>query len=272
MNIVAGVDIGAGTAKAIILVSREVISSAVMPSGYDTLETAHKVIYEACEKGQVLFSDLEKIIATGYSRSIVPFATRTVTEIMCHAKGASFLIPNTRTVIDIGCQDSKAIKMDGQGRVTNFVMNDKCAAGTGRFIEVMAHTLGLSIEEVGPLSLTSKNPCEISSTCTVFAETEIVTQRAKGKAREDLIAGALRSIARRVGILASSIGLADVVVFSGGVAKNEGVKKALEEATGLDIQVPEDPQIVGALGAALFAADHLERTGGSICRDNDLRR
>ena len=265
MNIVAGVDIGAGTAKAVIFIDGQITSYSVLPTGYDSVEAAKKTIEEALKKAHILFSDLEQIVATGYSRSIVPFANKTMTEIMCHARGASFLIPQAGTVIDIGCQDSKAIRLGERGKVTNFVMNDKCAAGTGRFIEVMAHALGLRIEEVGTVALTSKNHCEVSSTCTVFAETEIISQRAQGRKREDLIAGALKSIAKRVSVMASSIGLAKEVVFTGGVAKNIGVKKALEEALGMGIIVPEEPQIIGALGAALFANDELEQTscGGS---------
>jgi predicted CoA-substrate-specific enzyme activase len=258
--VVAGVDIGAGTAKAVIFADRQIISYSILPTGYNSIETARKTIEEALEKATILFSDLDWIVSTGYSRNIVPFANRAMTEIMCHARGANFLIPQTRTVIDIGCQDSKAIRLDERGMVTNFVMNDKCAAGTGRFIEVMAQALGLRIEEVGPVALTSKDYCEISSTCTVFAETEIVSQRAQGRTREDLIAGSLKSIAKRVSIMMSSVGLVKEVVFTGGVAKNIGVKRALEEAFGVDILVPEEPQIIGALGAALFANDELEQS------------
>jgi predicted CoA-substrate-specific enzyme activase len=257
MTVVAGVDIGAGTAKAVIFANRQIVSYSVLPAGYDTVETARKTTEEACKRANISFGNLDQIVSTGYSRSIVPFSNKTMTEIMCHARGANFLIPQTRTVIDIGCQDSKAIKLDERGMVTNFVMNDKCAAGTGRFIEVMAQTLGLKIEEVGTVALTSKDYCEISSTCTVFAETEIISQRARGRTREDLIAGALKSIAKRVSIMVSSIGLVKEVVFTGGVAKNIGVKRDLEEALGVDILVPEEPQIMGALGAALFADDEL---------------
>jgi predicted CoA-substrate-specific enzyme activase len=261
--VVAGVDIGAGTAKAVIFGDCRIISFWVLPTGYDSVEAARKVIEQALKKAGVLFSDLDRIVSTGYSRNIVPFAHKAMTEIMCHARGANFLIPQTRTVIDIGCQDSKAIKLDERGMVTNFVMNDKCAAGTGRFIEVMAQALGLRIEEVGPVALASKDYCDISSTCTVFAETEIIAQRAQGRNREDLIAGALKSIAKRVMIMASSVGLVKEVAFTGGVAKNIGVKKALEEAFGVGILVPEEPQIIGALGAALFANDELERSNCS---------
>jgi (R)-2-hydroxyacyl-CoA dehydratese activating ATPase len=258
MTVVAGIDIGAGTAKTVILADRRIVSYSVLPTGGDSVEAARKTLEEALKKANILFKDLQQIIATGYSRNIVPFANKTITEITCHARGANFLVPQARTVIDIGCQDSKMIKINERGMVTNFVMNDKCAAGTGRFIEVMAQALGLKIEDVGPIALTSKNYCEISSTCTVFAETEIVSQRAQGRSREDLIAGALKSIARRISIMASSLGLVEEVVFTGGVAKNVGVKRALEEVLGVNIIIPAEPQIVGALGAALFAKDELE--------------
>jgi predicted CoA-substrate-specific enzyme activase len=264
MSVVAGVDIGAGTTKAVIFADHQIISHSILPTGYDSVEAANKVIEEALEKANLVFSDISRVVATGYSRSIIPFADEARTEIVCHARGANFLIPQTRTVIDIGCQDSKAIRLNERGMVTNFVMNDKCAAGTGRFIEVMAQALGLRIEEVGPVALTSQDYCEISSTCTVFAETEMVSQRARGRTREDLIAGALRSIAKRVNIMVSSIGLAREVVFTGGVAKNIGMRRALGEAFDMDIIVPEEPQIVGALGAALFADDELERASSGV--------
>jgi predicted CoA-substrate-specific enzyme activase len=257
MMVVAGVDVGAGTAKAVIFAGGEITSYAIQPVGYDSVEAARKTTEAACEKAGVSFRDLSKIVATGYSRGIIPFAKEARTEIMCHARGVNMLIPQARTVIDIGCQDSKLIRLDERGMVINFAMNDKCAAGTGRFIEVMAHTLGLTIKEVGPVALTSNNYCEISSTCTVFAETEIIAQRARGRAREDLIAGALRSVAKRVSIMAHSMELVKEVVFTGGVAKNTGVKQYLEEELGMNINVPEDPQIIGALGAALFANDEL---------------
>ncbi|MBN1368374.1 MAG: 2-hydroxyglutaryl-CoA dehydratase [Dehalococcoidales bacterium] len=258
MNPVAGVDIGAGTAKAVILAERKIISYSVRPTGGDSVDAAEKTLEEALQKAGLVFKDLKQIISTGYSRNIVQFAHKTMTEITCHARGANYLVPEARTVIDIGCQDSKAIRINDRGMVTNFLMNDKCAAGTGRFIEVIAQALGLKIEEVGPTALISKNHCEISSTCTVFAETEIVAQRAQGRNREDLIAGALKAIAKRVGIMAIGIGVMEKVVFTGGVAKNIGVKKALDETLGIDLIIPVEPQIVGALGAAIFADDELE--------------
>jgi predicted CoA-substrate-specific enzyme activase len=202
-------------------------------------------------------SDLHFIISTGYGRKGVAFANKTSSEIICHAKGVNLLIPRARTVIDIGGQDSKVIGVRGNGTVTDFVMNDKCAAGTGRFLEVMAGVLGLDIEEMGPISLTSREPCLISSTCTIFAETEMVSLRADGRTREDLVAGIHRAVASRVSVMGRTVGYNEEVVFTGGVAKNIGVKESLESIIGLPIIIPEEPQIIGALGAALLAADEV---------------
>ena len=202
-------------------------------------------------------ADFDYVISTGYGRHGVPFANKAVTEIICHAQGAHFLLPATRTIIDIGGQDSKAIGLDEKGTVINFVMNDKCAAGTGRFLEVMAQVLGVTIEELGPIALTSKNPCQISSTCTIFAESEMVSLRAEGKSRQDLIAGIVRAVSSRVAVMGKTVGFKREVVFTGGVAKNVGVKKALQEEIKMEIVVPEEPQTMGALGAALLAKAEL---------------
>jgi predicted CoA-substrate-specific enzyme activase len=250
---VAGIDIGAGTAKAVIMDNEEIIGSAIVPVSGDINKAVEGVIGEALGKAGLARDKLDYTVSTGWGRDAVPFADNTTTEIICHASGVHHLIPQARTIIDIGAQDSKVIRINDKGRVADFVMNDKCAAGTGRFLEVMAHVLGLKIEEMGPLSLTSKNVCNISSTCTVFAETEVVSLRAQGKAVEDLIAGIHRSIASRVIIMGANISMGQEAVFTGGVAKNTGVQKALEEAGKLKCIVPEEPQITGALGAALIA-------------------
>ncbi|MEE8471128.1 MAG: acyl-CoA dehydratase activase [Dehalococcoidia bacterium] len=187
-----------------------------------------------------------------------PAANKAASEIICHARGVNLLIPAVRTVIDIGGQDSKVIQVREDGTVSDFVMNDKCAAGTGRFLEVMAGALGLDIEEMGPISLTSKEPCLISTTCTIFAETEMVSLRADGRTREDLVGGIHKAVASRVAVMGRTVGYREQVVFTGGVAKNLGVKDSLEAAIGLPILIPEEPQIVGALGAALLAGTELE--------------
>ena len=255
--IVAGVDIGAATAKAVILNRDRVLSFSIMPTGFSVVRAAEAVTEEALGKAGLSMSKLEYVISTGYGRRAVSFANKVLTEIICHAAGVSLLMPQARTVIDIGGQDSKVIGLDDNGNVTNFVMNDKCAAGTGRFLEVMARVLDVTIDDMGPISLLGNDPCQISSTCTVFAESEMVSLRAEGKSREDMIAGIHKAMARRVAIMGRPVGFKKDVVFTGGVAKNVGIKKALEDEIGLEILLPQEPQIVGALGAALLAKAEL---------------
>jgi len=258
--LVAGIDVGAATAKAVILGDGKILAYAIRPTGYDVKVATNKVIKEALEKAGLSASikGLNYIVSTGYARESVDFANKTVTEIICHAKGAHLMIPSTRFIIDMGGQDSKAIEVDPEGNVTNFAMNDKCAAGTGRFLEVMAQVLEVeSVAEMGPLALQSKEPCSISSTCTVFAETEVVVLRAEGKDRKDLIGGVHKAISARVAAMASSLTVRPDAVFTGGVAKNVGVKKFLEEEFGMELLVPDEPQIIGALGAALIAQTEL---------------
>jgi len=254
--LVAGIDVGAATAKAVILGDSGILGYSIRPTGHDVKLATDKVIQEALEKAGLSISidGLNYVVSTGYAREAIEFANKTVTEIICHAKGANFVIPSTRFIIDMGGQDSKAIEVDSEGNVINFTMNDKCAAGTGRFLEVMAQVLEVeSVAEMGPLALQSKEPCSISSTCTVFAETEVVVLRAEGKDRKDLIAGVHKAVSARVAAMASSMTIRPDAVFTGGVAKNIGVRRFLEEEIGMELRVPDEPQIIGALGAALFA-------------------
>jgi predicted CoA-substrate-specific enzyme activase len=250
--IVAGVDVGAATAKTAILKDGEFISHAIMPTGDVVTQAAEDITKEALDKVGLSMSDLDHVVSTGYGRHMVKFTDKAVSEIICHAKGVNFLIPSARSIIDIGGQDSKVIGMREDGTVRDFVMNDKCAAGTGRFLEVMATVLSATIETMGSISLTSENPSTITSTCTIFAESEIVSLRAEAAKREDMIAGLHRAVARRVVIMGKTVGYIDDVVFTGGVAKNSGVLKFLEELLETKIVLPEEPQIMGALGAALF--------------------
>jgi len=259
--IVAGVDIGAATVKAVILDGSKVLSFSIMPTGHSVTQAGESVIRKALENGGLSFNDLEYIVSTGYGRRAVSFTNKAVTEIICHAAGVSSVISQARTIIDIGGQDSKVIGLDDNGNVANFVMNDKCAAGTGRFLEVMAKVLDVEIGEMGPISLMSKDPCKISSTCTIFAESEMVSLRAEGRSREDLLAGVHKAMSRRVAIMGKSVGFRKEVVFTGGVAKNVGIKKALEDEIGLEILIPEEPQITGALGAAILAKAELSKLG-----------
>ncbi len=250
-----GIDVGAATAKAVVLVDGRIAGRSVVPTGYSTRTAAETVANEALNMAGSNVRDMvHAVVSTGSGRNAVPFADRMATEIMCHAAGGHFLIGTARTIIDIGGQDSKAIALDDQGNVTDFVMNDRCAAGTGRFLEVMAGVLQVgAVAEMGPLSLLSRNPCSISSTCTIFAESEVVSLRADGATREDLLAGIHRAAASRVKVMAGRLRVRPELVFTGGVAKNTGMKEAMEHEFGIAVLVPEDPQIVGALGAALIA-------------------
>ncbi len=259
-KIYAGVDVGAATAKSVIFSNGSILGYAIIPTGHNVKISAKDVTEQAVKQAglSMAIEDLDYIISTGYARNNVGFADKSSTEIICHAKGANFMIPDARTIIDIGGQDSKAIEVDENGNVQNFMMNDKCAAGTGRFLDVMAVVLEAgTVENMGPLSLKSDSPCNITSTCTIFAETEMVSLRAEGKSREDLIAGVHKSIATRVSAMSRRLKIIPKVIFTGGVAKNVGVRKALEQAMGDDIriEVPEEPQVIGAIGAAILAAE-----------------
>jgi predicted CoA-substrate-specific enzyme activase len=230
----------------------EVLAYAIVPTGASNRKAAEKAWRDAMEKAGL--KKVDYLVATGYGRDSVDFADASVTEITCHARGAHYIFPDARTVIDIGGQDSKIIRVNEMGRTEDFVMNDKCAAGTGRFLEVMAKALEVKLEEMGPLSLESVNEIKVSSTCTVFAESEVVSLVAAGHETRDILQGIHRAIAGRVAALVSRVGLAPCVIMSGGVAKNVGVVRALEEKLDHKITVPPEPQIIGAIGAAIIAA------------------
>ncbi|OYT34132.1 2-hydroxyglutaryl-CoA dehydratase [Archaeoglobales archaeon ex4484_92] len=251
--IVAGLDIGSLTAKCVLLDDKKILSYDIMKVKPNLELTAEEIFNRTLEKAGINSSEVSKIVATGYGRKKVGFANRNITEISCHARGAVFLIPTTRTIIDIGGQDSKVIAVGPDGSVREFVMNDKCAAGTGRFLEVMANALNVTLQELPTLSKRAKKAIQISSTCTVFAESEVIGYLASGEDVENIVAGIHNAIASRIAAMANRIRIEEDVVLTGGVAKNEGVKIALENALGLKIKVPFEPQIVGALGAALFA-------------------
>ncbi len=260
-KIFGGVDVGAATAKTVIFSEGKILGYAIIPTGHNVKVSARNVTEQAIERSGLSMSieDLDYVVSTGYARNNVNFADKSSTEIICHAKGANFMVPDTRFIIDIGGQDSKTIEVDGNGNVQNFMMNDKCAAGTGRFLEVMAVVLEAeSVDKMGPLSLKSDDPCNITSTCTIFAESELVSLRAAGRPREDLIAGVHKSIATRVSSMAKRLKIEPRIIFTGGVAKNIGVKKALENALedGIQIEIPEEPQVIGAIGAAIIASNN----------------
>ena len=249
-----GIDIGALTVKAVALDGAgNVIASDVVRSRHDSRQVAARLVEGLLEREGVAADDVGYTVVTGYGRVTYDAANEEVSEITCHARGAIHLFPAARTVIDIGGQDSKVIRVHPRGYVTDFAMNDKCAAGTGRFLEVMADALEVGIEELGPLSQQSRHPVTISSTCTVFAESEVIGQMSRGAPKADIVAGIHAAIANRVAGLAGQVGLEEAVVMTGGVAQNIGVVRALENQIGLRIHLPPEPQLVGALGAALLA-------------------
>lgn len=250
-----GIDIGSVTAKAALMQGDALVAATACFTGYNAKAAAHTIYERLLKDHQVSPDNIRGIVATGYGRASVPFATRTFTEIMCHAAGARHLNPAIRAVIDIGGQDSKAIILGDNGNVANFVMNDKCAAGTGRFLEVMARALEVDLDDFGTLSLAADNPAGISSLCAVFAESEVVSLIARGEKRENIIAGIHKAIASRVAAMAARLGIASTpaVMMTGGVAKNIGVVKALEEALGYAIAVSPQAQMTGAIGAARLA-------------------
>ena len=204
--LVAGIDVGAATAKAVILNENGICSYDIIPTGFDVIEVSREVMESALDRCGAKIQDIKYIISTGYASSAIPFANRAITEILCHAKGAHFLRQDVRTVIDIGGQDNKVVRLDETGDVVDFVMNDKCAAGTGRFFEVMASVLQLDVKEMGPMSLKSEKPSKISSTCTVFAETEMVSLRARKERREDIVAGIHKAAALRIASMRRHVG------------------------------------------------------------------
>ena len=251
--IVAGIDIGSITAETVILQDNQMLSSSIVPTGANSRTAAERSLAEALKQASLRQEDLAAIVTTGYGRASFPSATKMITEITCHARGAFFVYPETRTVIDIGGQDSKVIRLDKQGRNVDFQMNDKCAAGTGRFLEVMARALEVKLEDLGRLSRSAQRTIKISSMCTVFAESEVVSLIADNQPQEVIIRGLHDAIADRILGMVRRVGVEEKVTLTGGVAKNEGVVLALEERLGVKVFVPPEPQIIGALGAALLA-------------------
>lgn len=250
-----GIDIGSSSSKAVIINAQlEILGKAVVNTGAGT-QGPERAVDAALREAGLHREEIKCSVVTGYGRIAYDKADKQITEITCHARGAAHMMPAARTVIDIGGQDAKVIRLDKNGKVENFVMNDKCAAGTGRFLEVMARILDCSIGTLSSLSENATEEIIISNTCTVFAESEVISQLASGTKRENVAHGAHQSVAKRVAGLGSRIGLTPDVVMTGGVALNKGVVAALEKETGQKITVVENPQIIGAIGAALYALE-----------------
>jgi predicted CoA-substrate-specific enzyme activase len=253
----AGVDIGSTMTKVVVVDGDGGTCSRVIgPTGAEHRRLANKVMEQALKESGVSFDEIEYVVATGYGRFNVPFADREITELTCHARGVASLFPGVRTAIDIGGQDAKGLKING-GKLVDFVMNDKCAAGTGRFLEVIADTLGIKFEDLGKMSLQSGRVVAISSTCTVFAQQEVVARLSEGVPIEDVLAGVSDAIAQRVVNMVRRLRVEPDIVFTGGVAMNAGVVKAVKERLGCEVFVPEQPLLSGALGAALLGREYV---------------
>ncbi|MCD4819747.1 MAG: acyl-CoA dehydratase activase [Candidatus Cloacimonetes bacterium] len=248
-----GIDVGSRTTKIILLQDRNVIFSEISDTGVNPRKTSNELLKIIQNKFDI--PSKTKIFTTGYGRKIVIDSQKAISEISCHAKGVHFLFPDVRTIIDIGGQDSKAILLNSKGKVIDFVMNDKCAAGTGRFLEVAANILELTVEDLGIESEKSNKKIEIDSTCVVFAESEIIGLISQQVKRADIIASIHYSIAHRTKSLVAQLPYQAPIVFTGGVAKNSGMRKAISKTLGIDIFVPENSSITGALGAALLALE-----------------
>jgi predicted CoA-substrate-specific enzyme activase len=251
----AGVDIGSTMTKVVLMdKTGNLLSTVKGPTGPEHRQLANEVMRQTLEQASLGIDDISYIIATGYGRLNVPFADCQITELSCHARGVYSLFPNVRTAIDIGGQDAKCMKIDN-GKLITFVMNDKCAAGTGRFLEVTAATLGIRLEDMGDVSLKAARKVHISNLCTIFAQQEVVALLSRGEKLENIVAGLHDALASRVAALARRLGIEPDLVLTGGVAKNTGMVKAMKDSLDCELFVPEEPLITGALGAAILAEE-----------------
>ncbi|MED9780877.1 MAG: acyl-CoA dehydratase activase [Peptococcaceae bacterium] len=252
----AGIDSGS-TSTDVVIIDRDknIIAQSILPTGAGAAAGADRALDEALAQAGLSRSDINATVTTGYGRTAVGLGDQSITEITCHAKGAYFLDPSVRTIIDIGGQDSKVIRLDENGNVTNFVMNDKCAAGTGRFLELMARTLELSLDDMSRLGLEWKEDVTISSMCTVFAESEVVSLIAENRTPADIIHGLNRSVATKTCALCRRVGGEENYMMTGGVSKNRGVVTEIEKILGVKLHISDKAQLNGALGAALFALE-----------------
>jgi predicted CoA-substrate-specific enzyme activase len=278
-----GLDIGSRSAKCVILDDGKLLTYGQVETGPDSCKAAHVAVDAAIRRREEFWGqnrmplpdvatdrlrieDMDCIVATGYSRLVVPFAHATVTEISCHGRGAHWLVPGVSTVLDMGGQDCKAIRVNERGEITNFVMNDKCAGGTGRFLEIIADALKVSLFDIGELSLSSRKSIAFSHVCALYAKSEAVASLRQGEEKADILAGLHDVISTRVLALLRGVGIADKFVITGGIAKNIGVvAKIGEKLGGIEIVIPVEPMIAGALGAALFALDRARK-------EDNLRR
>jgi len=255
----AGVDVGSTQTKAVIVdASRRIVARSLISTGANVSRAAETAFSRALEATGLPREAIGHVVGTGYGRYKVTFGDAQITEITCHARGAHSLFPGTRTVIDMGGQDTKAIKVGADGSVADFAMNDKCAAGTGRFLSASADVIGVGLDEIGALALRATTPVRLTSVCTVFVESDIMSYLAQRKSVEDILGGVHKAIATRTMALVRRVGVEDEVTFTGGVSRNVGMVRALEAVLGRPLNVSEEGHFMGALGAALFALERAE--------------
>lgn len=258
MAYAAGVDVGSTQTKAVIIdEAKTIVGRALIDTGANVILAAENAFARALAEGNVREEEVEYVIGTGYGRYRVTFGNAQVTEISCHARGAVHMFPNTRTVLDMGGQDTKAIRVSAASEIIDFCMNDKCAAGTGRFLGAASSALDIPLDELGDTALRAEHPVRISTTCTVFAESEVLSWLGKGKKIEDILLGVHQSIASRSMGLLRRVGIESEVTFTGGVAKNNGMIESLQQKLGLALNVSAESHFMGAIGAALFALDRI---------------
>lgn len=252
----AGIDSGSTSTDVVILnKEKEIVTGIILPTGAGAAIGAERALEEALKDADLQREDIDALVTTGYGRTAIQDGDRSITEITCHARGAHYLNPEIRTVVDIGGQDSKVIRLDETGAVVNFVMNDKCAAGTGRFLEMMARTMEMSLDEMSVTGLHYDEDITISSMCTVFAESEVVSLIAQNKKTDDIVHGLNKAVAAKTASLVKRVGGEEKYMMTGGVSKNQGLVRTLEEKLGAELVISDKAQLCGALGAALFAAD-----------------
>jgi predicted CoA-substrate-specific enzyme activase len=258
MAYAAGVDVGSTQTKAVIVdEARQIAARALIDTGANVIQAAQNAYLAALADGGIREEEVEYVVGTGYGRYKVTFGDTQITEISCHGRGAVHMFPGTRTVVDMGGQDTKAIRVSPSGEILDFCMNDKCAAGTGRFLGAAAAALDIPLADLGPVALRAEKAVKISTTCTVFAESEVVSWLGKGKKIEEILLGVHQSIASRSLGLMRRVGVEREVTFTGGVAKNNGMVTALNGLLGFEVNVGPDSHFMGALGAALFAMDRI---------------
>jgi (R)-2-hydroxyacyl-CoA dehydratese activating ATPase len=259
MRFAAGVDVGSTQTKAVVMEEGAgIVARALVDTGANVIKAAENSFHVACREAKIDPHDVGYVVGTGYGRYKITFGNAQMTEISCHARGANFVFPNTRTVIDMGGQDAKAISIGADGQVLDFVMNDKCAAGTGRFLANAADVMGIGLDEVGPLSLEGTRPVKLTTVCTVFVESDILSYLSMGKKPSDILHGVHLAIAKRTISLARRVEIQPGITMTGGVARNLGMVQALEEVLEAKLQVSPDAHYMGAIGAALFALEKEE--------------